>query len=190
MASKGRRSVRFVFQERKAAQAAARLLAGNGGSMPYIALIKLLYLADRESLIDSGYPITGARLVSMDKGPVLSEVLDLITWEQDGESPWRRYVSPPERYEVRLAGEPDADELSEYEIAILDGVFGRFGRMDRWALVEYTHELPEWVRPHGSSSDIDARVILRDAGRSDEEIRAIFEQAEAMRAFRAAYSAA
>ena len=182
--------MRFVFRERKAAQAAARLLDSHGGSMPYVKLIKLLYLADRESLIDSGYPITGARLVSMDKGPVLSEVLDLITWEQDGDSPWRRYVSPPERYEVSLAAAPDADELSEYELAILDGVFERFGRMDRWALVRYTHTLPEWVHPDGSSSDIDVRAILEDAGRSGEEIRAVFEQAEAMLTFRAAYSAA
>ena len=186
----GRRSVRFVFEERKSAQAAARLLVAHGGSMPYIKLIKLLYLADRESLIGSGYPITGARLVSMDKGPVLSEVLDLMTREQDGESAWHRYVSHPDRFEVSLDAAPEADELSEYEIAILDGVFDRFGRMDRWDLVRHTHTLPEWADPGGSSLDIDVRVILREAGRSDEEIRAIFEQAEAMRAFRAAYSAA
>ena len=62
--------------------------------------------------------------------------------------------------------------------------------MDRRDPVRYTHGLPEWADPGGSSLDIDVRVILREAGRSDEEIRAIFGQAEAVRAFRAAYSAA
>ena len=47
----------FFFDERKAAQAASVLLERHGGSMPYIKLIKLLYLADREALIESGLPI-------------------------------------------------------------------------------------------------------------------------------------
>ena len=67
----------FVFNDRKTAQAAAWLLDRQEGRMPYLKLIKLLYLADRQSLIESGYPITGDRLVSMDRGPVLSRVLDL-----------------------------------------------------------------------------------------------------------------
>ena len=40
-------TVEFIFDERKAAQAAAHLLRRHGSSMWDIKLIKLLYLADR-----------------------------------------------------------------------------------------------------------------------------------------------
>ena len=39
--------------------------------MAYIKLIKLMYLADRRCLIETGFPITGDRMVSMPKGPEL-----------------------------------------------------------------------------------------------------------------------
>ena len=71
-------TVEFIFDERKAAQAAAHLLRRHGSSMPYIKLIKLLYLADRQSLIETGYTITGDQLVAMSDGPALNRVLFFI----------------------------------------------------------------------------------------------------------------
>ena len=38
------------FNERKATEAAAHLLALRGGQMHYLKLLKLLYIADREAL--------------------------------------------------------------------------------------------------------------------------------------------
>ena len=46
--------MRFVFDERRAAQAAARLLDKHGGTMPWLKLVKLLYLADRAALVEGG----------------------------------------------------------------------------------------------------------------------------------------
>lgn len=48
-----------VFNERKAAQAAAYLLHKAEGTMDYRQLMALLYLADRRSLIETGHSITG-----------------------------------------------------------------------------------------------------------------------------------
>lgn len=175
--------MRFVFNERKTAQAAAFFLRLSGGHMPYIKLLKLLYLCDRQSIIETGYPVTGAKLVSMDKGPVLSEVLDRITWG-DGESVWSEYISSPSNYEVSLTKqEPDEEELSEYEKDLLLDVFRRFGDWDRWALVRFTHELPEWTDPSGSALPIDARRILESAGKSDEEIEHVSKLAEEIWSF-------
>jgi uncharacterized phage-associated protein len=70
--------MKLLFNEAKATQAAARLLKLRGGSMSYIKLMKLLYLADREALIRWGRPITTDRYVSMDNGPVLSRIYNLI----------------------------------------------------------------------------------------------------------------
>lgn len=175
--------MRFVFNEQKAAEAAAHLLRRAGKPVPYLKLLKLLYLADRDTLIDRGFPITGDKMVAMPKGPVLSNILNRIT---DGPvpqapSPWFEYVSPPEGYAVRLLQEPpDEGELSDYELSMLDAVFERYGEVDRWALVELTHELPEWTDPEGSSILIDPADILRHVGKSEEEVAAMVEEAEHM----------
>ena len=166
--------MQFVFDERTAAQAAAHLLRRHGGPMPYVKLIKLLYLADRRAFIETGFPITGDRFVAMPYGPVLSRVLDLMAWEsRDADSPWSACVSQPLNYCVMAIGPPDESHLSEYDRDTLDAVLDEFGALDRWALVDYTHTLPEWTDPAGSAVDIDPRVILRDAGFTEDAIAAV-----------------
>jgi uncharacterized phage-associated protein len=177
--------VNFVYEEQKTAQAAAVLLEANGGRMNYMKLLKLLYLADRQSLIDTGYTITGDKLVSMDRGPVLSKTYELISWG-DSNGAWNQHVSAPERYEVRDLKTPDRSALSDYEEELLLAVYARFGDFTQWDLVEYTHELPEWTDPKGSSRPIDARVILREAGKSDDEIEAVASLVEELRILKTA----
>lgn len=174
--------MRFIFNDRKAAQAAAHLLARYERPMPYIKLLKMLYLGDRQSLIETGYPITGAQMVSMDHGPVLSEVLDRITWDTGG-SVWSEYISAPSEWHVRLLKASDGLELSDYESDLLDRVHDKYGAWDRWDLVRYTHTLPEWTNPDGSALPIDVRVILRESGSSEREICEIAAQVESVWAF-------
>jgi uncharacterized phage-associated protein len=176
----GKEPMRFVYDSRKAAQAASLLLDFGGGTMPYIKLIKLLYLADRQALIDTGLPITGDRMVSMDHGPVLSQTLDNINMGQPplaDSIPWLEYISEPQGYDVS-ARKSETDQLSPYEIEILRNIYGQFGKMDKWTLIKYTHTLAEWHDPQGSSIPIDPAEILRDAGKSTEEIETISEQGE------------
>jgi uncharacterized phage-associated protein len=173
--------MRFIFSEQKAAEAAAHLLRLAGGRMPYIKLLKLLYLADREALIATGFPITGDRMVSMDRGPVLSRIYDYIGHGRIGEGPnaWYEFVSPPEGWDVKLAKDPPAEgELSDYEIGVLRTVFDEYGHVDRWALIEMVHELPEWDDPQGSSLPINPETVLRAAGKTDQQIAALNEEAE------------
>ncbi len=166
----------FVFDERKAAQAAAHLLHRHGARVPYIKLIKLLYLADRRAFIETGHPITGDRLVSMEHGPVLSNVLNLIRWSGGrSRSVWHEYVSDPEPdYTIRAICPRELDEiddeLSEYDRSLLDAVFLEFGRTNTWDLVGSTHELPEWNDPQGSSSAITPQTILENEGFTKSEI--------------------
>ena len=70
------------FNQRKAAHAASVFLRLRGNKMSYLKLIKLLYLLDRTALERWERPVTGDRYVSMKLGPVLSNVRDLIIWEQ------------------------------------------------------------------------------------------------------------
>jgi uncharacterized phage-associated protein len=171
--------MRFRFNERKAAQAAAHLLKRRGGRMHHLKLIKLLYLADRHVLAEQGRLITGDRLVSMDRGPVLSRVLDLITEDQQTAGAWREYVSPPSEFQVGLIqSNPEADELSQYELRVLDATFDEFGYMNRWDLVGLTHDLPEWVNPNGSPVPIEPETILREEGWDPAAVRNAAHDAE------------
>ena len=161
------------FNERKAAQAAAYLLKRHGGRFNYMALIKLLYLADRKKLIECGSLISTDRLVSMPHGPALSEIYRRISEgpPHSGISPWFDYISAPTNYEVSLLGQdPETDELSRYELRILDSIDDEFGSWNVWDLRDYVHRLPEYEDPHGSSHTIPIERILRVAGKSSEEI--------------------
>ena len=71
-------SISFRFHPEKAVEAAAMLLKLHGKPMKYLGLLKMLYIADRLALKLMEQPITGDRYVSMDYGPVLSGVYDLI----------------------------------------------------------------------------------------------------------------
>lgn len=164
------------FREDRATQAAARLLRLHRAQMPYLKLIKLLYLADRKALLELGRPISYDLFVSMPHGPVLSRTYDLILGEPEADSYWRRFISAPENYEVHLLGEVPNDRLSPIEESILDAVFAEFGWMDKWALRNYTHSLPEYHDPDGSSVPISIREILIGQGVGEEDAKAILEE--------------
>ena len=174
--------IRFVFNPRKTTQAAAFLLKLHGGRMPYMVLIKLLYLADREALIKSGTPITGDTLFSMKNGPILSHVLNWINSGQDPKefSPWFEFVSEPDADKQVSLKVPfsEGDELSQFHQNILEQVHKNFGNMDRWALVDLLHKiLPEWRDPDESSLPIAPEDILRAEKKSEEYIERLAKEA-------------
>jgi len=150
--------------------------------MSYMVLIKLLYLADRRTLIETGAPLTGDRMVAMPHGPVLSQTYDFINMGQpvDPDKPiaWYEYITEPHNYSISAKKKPETDELSQYELEVLADTFAKFGKMSKWALRDYTHTLPEWSDPQGSSRPIEPETILRASGKSDMEIEELVEEAE------------
>ena len=165
------------YRQERATQAAARLLKLRGGTMAYMKLLKLLYLADRKALLEHGRPITYDRFVSMDHGPVLSQTYNLIVAEEapEGHSYWRQYISEPSNYEVSLVKDAPNGALSRAQEGILESVFAEFGSMNRWKLVEFCHTLPEWVDPKGSSIPIALSDVLRAGGLEIEDVEAVEE---------------
>lgn len=163
------------YREDKATQAAARLLRLSGGKMSHMKLIKMLYLADRTAILRWGRPITFDWYFSLPHGPVLSFTLDKINADPDPSDPsyWHRYISERQEYEVRLIREAPSNQLSRAEEDILDEIHASFGHMTQWELRDYSHTLPEWQNPQGSSIPIRLRDILVAEGFEDPEIEAI-----------------
>ena len=166
------------FREDKTTQAAAMLLRLNSGSMNYMKLIKLLYIIDRKALLAFGRPITFDHYVSMDRGPVLSQTLDLINegvWPGI-DSYWHEFISRRASYAVELLGETPTDQLSEMEMDVVRDVFKEYGHLDKWDLVGVVHRLPEWHDPQGSAIPIEYRDILREGGKTDIEASIIIDE--------------
>jgi len=160
-------TMRFTFDPRRTAQAAEWLLHRHDGLLTRGHLLKLLYLADRQCLIESGAPITGDYMVSMNQGPVLSITYDLIKGASgmpEAEREWQMRVITLDPYRVRAARRsPSADaydRLSERHRSILTDVDVRFGSLSWRQLSDYTHQLPEWENPAGSMRPIAPETVL------------------------------
>lgn len=112
--------VRFPFRERKAAQAAARLLRRHARPMPAERLAALLYLADRRALLETGYPVTGDRWIPTHRGPAPQRVLQLLDAPANASSIWSGYISScPDRTAIP-ADDQDDGQLSDYDRQLLD----------------------------------------------------------------------
>jgi uncharacterized phage-associated protein len=175
----------YRFNERKAAQVAARFLALAGGRLPYLSAIKLIYLADRESLRVTGFPMTGDSFASLPHGPVSRAVCDLFRGERSSNGEWGGLVKT-EGYDGVLVGEPAADELSRFEKETIDALWQRFKGMNQWRLRDFTHGLPEYQDPHGSSIPIYPGQVLLQSGWTLQRIRDLAEEASAVTALSSA----
>lgn len=144
--------------------------------MSYLRLLKLLYIADRESLRQARRPIVGTRPVAMKNGPLHGKVLDLISQRDIDEADWSRYIRK-HGYEVVLVQDPGVSELSRFEIDLLNQVARDFSQMDDWELVEYTHTFTEWQKNYqaDTSRAISVEDILAAVNVSPEDREEILD---------------
>ena len=171
-------SIQFRFNPEKTVEAAAVLLKLHGKPMEYLGLLKMLYISDRIALKRMEQPITGDHYVSMNYGPVLSSVYDLIKGKPLDALPlWSKFISPRSEHQVGLLSDPGNAELCEEEEEIIQQVYEEFGQLDPFLVAEWTHSLPEWQYPSGSATPILVENILKSMGKSDEEIGEIQQEA-------------
>ena len=176
-----------MFKYSKVAQIAAVFADKQGGTINVLKLIKLMYLADRESMDRTGFPISFDRLVSMEHGPVLSRTLNLINGALDarGAAKWDEWISDRENHDVsvkRTFDRSDLDELSDADLDAIYAVWAQFGGMDKWTLRDYTHKyLGEWKDPEGSMFPIEEKSVFLALGIEEEEAEKLSIDIEAER---------
>jgi uncharacterized phage-associated protein len=160
----------FRFDQKKTTQAVAFLLKQTeNGCANYMRLIKLLYMADRESLKETGRPITGDQFVAMERGPVLSHLLHLIKDESPGSPEWSKFIRR-RRYHIEIVTDPGNSELCRYEIEKLREIWERYQDLDEWAMVGETHKLTEWKKNNpkkASCNPIPLDDVLAAVGMSE-----------------------
>ena len=155
------------FSVRTAAQVTAFFAAKAGGSINVLKATKLIYLADRASLAEREYPITGDDFVSMPFGPVNTYTYSLMNAEVEPEHThvWAEFIAPRAGYSIPLArevGPDDLDELSRADLRILEAAWQEFRDIDRFDLADWTHRFcPEWRDPKGSSIPITFETVFQ-----------------------------
>ncbi|MEM1009314.1 MAG: Panacea domain-containing protein [Myxococcota bacterium] len=159
------------YNPRKAAQTIAFFAIKEGHAVNVLKVIKLVYLADRESVRVRGFPIQQEARVSMPHGPVNSVTLDWVNGSYRDSGEWSSVLSDRSNNRVGLCDAQmttdDLDELSARELQILQVVWDEFGHMDRFDLADWTHDpknVPEWENPHGSSLPIPLERMMTAVG--------------------------
>ncbi len=168
----------FPVNEKKATAAVARLLEKSGGETECLRLIKLIYLADRDSIIRRGVPIVGGRYFSMRCGPTIGAVMNFVNRECVAPK-WADHISPRKGNILKLTAPPDYGSLSQSEIDILDGVVEEHASRTTTALVRWCHHYcPEYERVFWGRKSIEVESILRAGGKTADKIHKVVKEAE------------
>jgi uncharacterized phage-associated protein len=174
--------LRFNFK--RTLQASAYLLRLDGKRMSYLRLLKMLYIADREWLAETGESITGDRAYAMKFGPVLTSVYELIKGNGSKAGVWDDFIHT-EGYAVNLVADPGRGELSKGIVQKLSEITERDRNLDEFELSELTHGFPEWARHYnGGPSPIPWQEMLVAQDKPemvavverDEEARRVFDE--------------
>lgn len=178
----------FRFDVKKAAQVVAKLLHLAGKDHANLMwTLKLIYIADRESLRQYGTPISGDEAWALPNGPVPTTIYDLFKpghdFPSDEDDPevgaWRKWFQR-DGYTFAIREDPGDGELAPFEEAILRQVVAAHGAKSQFELVDLTHEFPEWRtnQVRGSSARIPLADILEAVGRADSVEMVIQAQRE------------
>ena len=129
-----------------------------------LKLMKLMYLAERESLSARGFPMIYDRLVCMKHGPVLSGTLDLMNYQRPSPE-WHKLIRRPIDGRYLLLHDcttrsRSLGRLSPHDHDIVRRVWGEFGDMSAPQLTGLTHTLPEYRNPGHTSRNLPYLSVL------------------------------
>lgn len=132
-----KKRIEFKFNKQKAIEAIL-YLANKRPSIDKMSLYKFLFFADIEHLNRYGRPIFGGYYVAMPKGPVPSQVSDLLEHENNPEFDIIDYMITATRKE-------NQEYLSTTDMEVLDQIYGKYGNYSAPELSDLSHKHPAWI---------------------------------------------
>ena len=141
-----------MFRDEKITHMAAYLIRALGGKASHLQLLKLMYLADRQSFDDRGHSISSDRFVAMEQGPILSNAYDFMKGRgfARSQSVWDSVIENIAKtyYHSLRNDDVDLDLISPYEERVLSEVVAKHKDKSPKELVKYLHDnCPEWEDP-------------------------------------------
>ncbi len=173
--------VELSFDFKKSLEASAYLLELAGGSMEYVRLLDLLYMAERELLAEKALPLTGDLALAMSHGPVLSTISDMIL-DKNWQAPdWHKFIKRS-GYSVKLITDPGFEHLSACIIDKLREVHFRHYEMNLGEVIDLAQTFSEWKKnyPGAGSAPIPLEAIL-EGMRAEEGTLETIREEEAIR---------
>lgn len=153
----------------------ARIIQKSGGEVDYLRAMKLIYLADRESIVKRGIPIIGGRYYSMPKGPTIGNVMNFVT--QRNAPRWKELIAARVGNQISLVSNPKCEFLSESEIQILDEVVKEHRNRTTEELVKWCHaHCPEYKHVKVGRQTISVEEILKAEGKSPQRIECVVRE--------------
>ena len=173
------RTLSTRFDTEKAIQCAGVVLRDKG-YVDLIRFLKILYIANRETIRETGVPLLGGRLSALEHGPLHSQVYDLVKGLGPDEEWHRHFELDVHRIRVRPeSGEIERGALSRLELRKLQEAEEFASRFGTWELSEETHEFEEWVRNQpakGSSKPIPLEDVYAAVDYSEEQTRQLLAE--------------
>lgn len=155
--------VHLPFKYKKAAQALNIFAIENGGVINKMKALKLVFFADRYHLRKYGRPITNDEYYAMPFGPVASGVKDIAEFSDFlGETEQEyaaQFIERPDQYTIRSKAACNEKVFSKSDLEALRYAWEKFGQVEEFALVELTHQYPEWKR-HESAIETTQRIKM------------------------------
>jgi hypothetical protein len=116
-----------------------------------------------------------ADYLSMRKGPVTSELLDLINAGRlfgEADQRWEQCVSDRRDHDVKLEQIPVREHLSDAEATLLDEIWREHGGKDQRQLVDWCHaHCKEWTAVTNECAPIAVEQIGMALGKSPQQIQ-------------------
>ncbi len=120
----------------------------KGHKMDKLALLKLVFFADRYHLRNFSRTITGDVYFAKQHGPVANNTYDLLTQICGGKgSRWAKaHIIMPNTDKILAKGKGNISDFSESEMEAIKFVERNFGGFSMKKLEDLTHQYPEWKK--------------------------------------------
>lgn len=149
------------YDDRAAQQAFAKIVGER--EMDVSCALAMLYMADRKSILNTGFSITGDAITWTESGPALVVAPWAWFW-------WSGFCHCPGG-KVRLFTSPGESELSSFKVRTLNRVVEKYAPLTRDKMTAKMKKLPEWKQQN--SGLIRVNDILRAAGSDDMDITSV-----------------
>ena len=157
----------FALNQKKAINTLLFICDSQGGECDLYHLLKVVFFADSSHLFDYGRPITGDRMVAMNKGPVPSYCYDVV--KRYG--PQQEYFKTTGNTVVALQ-KPDMNVFSESDIEHLKKAIAENMPLSSDDLMAKSHTPAynkAWANP-GKAIPMSYIDIAREDGKVNEEM--------------------
>jgi len=176
----------LTFNEEKAISVLSYLCALAHNKLNHYKAAKLMYLYDREVLLETGEPAFFGQHFSLPAGPIVSEVNNAIKSclkdELDTYFDWKRYFKLNEQN--HQLSQTNSEELyysgllSDEDRLRLTNLYNKYKSHDFGAMREVMHALPEHIELTGDErrKPLSYRHILEKNGFTPEQIEELLSE--------------